>query len=453
MALTATGIGSGLDITNIVNVLVDAEKLPKEAAFNKAEDSIKAKVSAIGSLKSDLSAFQTALAKLADGTGLESRKVETGDSQYFTATADKKAQSGTYSIQVTQLAQAHKVAGSAVADQTLAVGEGTLAFTVAGSSFNVAVAGTDNLVNIAAKINEAPDNRGVTATVITSDAGSRLVFSADNTGVDNQISVTATDTTGVGLGNMFNGAALTQLTAPANAIVSIDNQQVTSQSNRVSGAITGVTLDLTQADSNQTGMLKISRDTETVKNNLTEFVDAYNKLMTSVETLSGYKPDGDRPLQGDAMVRSLASQVRNMVSDRVDQAGGGSIGLFDIGISVDRFGTMTVNNSTLDTALADNMTGVEQLFSTSVTGLGNRLDALAEEYVKTGGVLDSRDSILSGEQRRLDDQKLVFSRKMEQLEARLLKQFNAMDLVVARLNQQSTGLAERLNSLPGVLGR
>lgn len=235
--------------------------------------------------------------------------------------------------------------------------------------------------------------------------------------------------------------------------MSIDNQQVTSQSNRVSGAITGVTLDLTQAGSNQTGMLKISRDTETVKNNLTEFVDAYNKLMTSVETLSGYKPDSDRPLQGDAMVRSLASQVRNMVSDRVDQAGGGSIGLFDIGISVDRFGTMTVNNSTLDTALADNMTGVEQLFSTPVTGLGNRLDALAEEYVKTGGVLDSRDSILSGEQRRLDDQKLVFSRKMEQLEARLLKQFNAMDLVVASLNQQSTGLAERLNSLPGVLGR
>ena len=79
MALTATGLGSGLNITEIVKVLVDAEKVPKEAIFNKTEDTIDAKVSAIGTLKSQLSKFQDALKKLQDGGALNQRTVTLGN--------------------------------------------------------------------------------------------------------------------------------------------------------------------------------------------------------------------------------------------------------------------------------------------------------------------------------------------------------------------------------------
>jgi len=92
MALTATGMGSGLDISNIVKVLVDAEKTPKEAMFNKKEDSIKAKVSAMGTLKSALSTFQDALKKLQTGDALNQRKISVSNETYLTATADKSAQ-------------------------------------------------------------------------------------------------------------------------------------------------------------------------------------------------------------------------------------------------------------------------------------------------------------------------------------------------------------------------
>lgn len=100
MALTATGLGSGLNITEIVKVLVDAEKVPKEAIFNKTEDTIDAKVSAIGTLKSQLSKFQDALKKLQDGGALNQRTVTLGNEDFFTATAGKNSLPGSYNIKI-----------------------------------------------------------------------------------------------------------------------------------------------------------------------------------------------------------------------------------------------------------------------------------------------------------------------------------------------------------------
>ncbi|MDO6641100.1 flagellar filament capping protein FliD [Shewanella sp. 5_MG-2023] len=452
MALTATGIGSGLDINTIVGVLVDAEKLPKEALFDKTEETLDAKVSAIGTLKSKLATFQDALEKLTDPEALNIRKVLTGDSIYFGATADKTAQTGNYQIQVEQLASSHKVAGENIADPSIPVGQGSLDLSVNGEAFSVDIEDTDSLEDIANKINSADDNSGITATIIKSDAGSRLVFSSDETGTDNEVSVIANDTAGSGLNDMFGSGNLTTLSDAKNSIVYIDGQKVTSQSNEVKDAIVGVTLSLTEADMSKTSTLRIEQDDESVKENIQGFVDAYNSLIDSVSDLSKYDAETEQAaaLQGDSMIRSIESQMRNMISDRVD-VDGQAVALYDIGIETDRYGKMTVNSDKLDTALSENMDLVEGLFATPVTGLANRLDTMIEGYVKTGGLIDSRNNSFTSEKSRLDDQREAFSLKMEMLEARLFKQFNAMDLIVATMNQQSSGLVDRLNSLPGAV--
>ncbi|MGS0726103.1 flagellar filament capping protein FliD, partial [Shewanella sp. 0m-11] len=320
MALTATGIGSGLDINTIVGVLVDAEKVPKEAIFDKTEKTIEAKVSAIGTLKSQLSTFQDALEKLSDPASLNIRKVSTGDSSYFSAVADKNAQSGSYQIQVEQLATFHKVAGTNVADASAALGQGKLDLSVNGKAFSIEVEAGDSLEAIAKKVNDSADNSGVTATIIKSDGGSRLVFSSDESGTDNQVTVSATDTVGTGLNDMFGAGNLTELQAAQNAIVHIDGQKVTSQSNDVENAIAGVTLSLTDADVAKTSTLKIEQDNEAVKDNVKGFVDAYNTLIDSINKLSSYDVEKEEAaaLQGDSMIRSIESQLRNMISNRVD---------------------------------------------------------------------------------------------------------------------------------------
>jgi flagellar hook-associated protein 2 len=452
MALTATGMGSGLKISEIVKVLVDAEKMPKEAIFNKTEDTIKAKVSAIGTLKSELAKFQDALKKLQTGEALNQRKVSVGNSLFLTATADKTAQAGTYGIKVEQLAENHKVAGVHAADPALPVGEGSLDFGVDGKNFSVDISATDSLTAIAKKVNEASDNVGVTATVITSDAGSRLVFSSDKSGEDNQISVTANDTSGTGLSDMFGAGNLSTLQDAKNAVLYIDNQKVTSQSNEVTSAITGVTLNLTDADIAKTTTLKIEQDNEAVKANVQGFVDAYNSLVTSIDKMSAYDKEKKTAsaLQGDSMIRSLESQLRSMVSDRVP-TDGGTTALYDIGIKTDRYGKLSIDDAKLTKVISEDMSTVEGLFSTKDTGLANQFSELAKSYVKPRGLIDSRKDGYTNQQSRIADQREAFTLKMEQLTARLTKQFNAMDLVVGQLNQQSSGLVDRLNSLPGAV--
>ncbi|GIU46194.1 flagellar filament capping protein FliD [Shewanella algidipiscicola] len=453
MALTATGIGSGLDINTIVGVLVDAEKVPKEAIFDKKEDALEAQVSAIGTLKSALSKFQDALEKLKDGNSLNQRQVSTGESNYFTASADKNAQSGSYNIVVEQLAQRHKVAGGYTADPKAAVGEGSLDFTVNGNSFSVDVAAGDSLDAIAASINNADDNVGVTATIVTTDGGSRLVISSDTEGSDSNVTVAANDTSGTGLNDMFGTGNLTEVQAAKEAIVYIDGQKLQSQTNEISNAISGVTLNLTDADLNKTSVLKIELDEEAVKENVQGFVDAYNGLIDTIEKLSSYdaKEKKAAAMQGDSMIRSIESQMRNMISTRVDTGGGDSIALYDIGIEADRYGKLSVNSTKLDKVINEDMGSIENLFATKDTGLATRLDTLVEGYVKTSGLLNTRNNTLTEDQQRLEDQREAFNMKMEQLQARLFKQFNAMDLVVGNLTSQGNGVISALNSLPGVV--
>ncbi|MFB2674331.1 flagellar filament capping protein FliD [Shewanella xiamenensis] len=453
MALTATGMGSGLDISNIVKVLVDAEKTPKEAMFNKTEDSIKAKVSAMGTLKSALSTFQDAVKKLQTGDALNQRKISVSSDTYISVTADKTAQAGSFGIKVEQLAANHKIAGTNVSDPKLPVGEGSLGFDINGKSFSVDIGATDSLATIAKKVNEASDNIGVTATVITSDAGSRLVFSSNKTGEDNQITLTATDTSGTGITDMFGTGNTTTLQDAKNAVLYIDDQKVTSQSNEVKNAITGVTLNLKDADIAKTTTIKIEQDNDAVKTNVQAFVDAYNSLATAIDKMSSYDKDKKTAaaLQGDSMIRSIESQLRGIASERIPTEDGGSIALYDIGIKTDRYGKLSVDDTKLSKVLSEDMSSIEALFATPDKGLANRFNDLANSYVKSTGLIADRQSSYTSQQSRLADQRAAFTLKMDQLTARLTKQFNAMDLVVGQLNQQSSGLVDRLNSLPGAV--
>lgn len=446
-------MGSGLDITNIVKVLVDAEKTPKEAMFNKTEDTIKAKVSAMGTLKSALSAFQDAVKKLQTGDALNQRKISVSNSTFLTATADKTAQAGSYGIKVEQLAVNHKIAGTNVANPASGVGEGSLDFDINGKNFSVDIAATDSLDAIAKKVNKASDNVGVTATVVTSDAGSRLVFSSNKTGEDNQINITATDTSGSGLSDMFDASNITTLQDAKNAVIYIDNQKVTSQTNEVKNAISGVTLQLTEADLSKTTTVKIEQDTDAVKTNIKAFVDSYNSLINSVNKLSSYDVDKKTAsaLQGDSMIRSIESQLRSISSERIPTENGGTIALYDIGIKTDRNGNLSIDDTKLSKVVSEDMSSIEALFATSEKGLANRFYDVSNTYVKSRGLIADRQTSYTNQQSRLADQREAFTLKMEQLTARLTKQFNAMDLVVGQLNQQSSGLVDRINSLPGAV--
>ncbi|MBY6186887.1 flagellar filament capping protein FliD [Marinobacter hydrocarbonoclasticus] len=457
MGLTAAGIGSGLDINGIVSALVDASYVPRQVTLDQREAVVQTEISAIGTLKAAMSEFQEKLEKVQDLESFDKRKVDTNTSDYLSAKADSTATEGTYNVIVKSLAESHKVGSAAVPDADTPVGEGSL--TIAAGvddngdpkSMTLDIEADDTLADIAAKINSAEDNPGVTATIITGDSGPRLVMTSKNTGTDNQISVSATDTSGTGLSDTFG--TMEELVAAANATLTIDGMDVTSQSNEVSNAIQGVTLSLKDADLAKTTKVTIDKDVSGAKNAVKDFVEAYNSLQEVIDGLSSYDPEAEvgGPLQGDSLPRGITSQLRNVMSSSYDLGNGETGTLSQFGVSFDRYGKLEINDDKLNEALENDMSSVANLFAAEDTGLAYRLDSTADAYTKTGGLFSSRDDTLQSQLDRISSDREQLDRQMAAYEARLFKQFNAMDAVVYQLNSQAAMLTDRLAGLPGLV--
>jgi flagellar hook-associated protein 2 len=452
MGLTSVGLGSGLDINGIVSALVTSEQAPKVAQFNSKEGAINAEISALGSLKSSLSEFKSSLSFLSKTTSFDSQSVSLSKSTYLSATVSNNAVSGSYNVAVEQLAVSQKVGSAPVSDVTAALDEGSLNFAVDGNSFDVAVTTDDTLQTLVSKINSAKDNVGVTATIVNSDAGAKLVLTSNKTGTANNITVSAADTgAGTVLADTF---AMTELQPAKDSIIYIDGLKLTSSSNSVEGAIDGVTLNLKDADIDKPTTLTVAQNTNSIKTGIKSFVEAFNSMSKTITDLTSYNAATETAavLQGDSLPRGIQSQLRGVISSAFSTSDG-NLSLASIGITTTRSGTLEIDDDILTAALKNNVTGIKEMFTTEDTGVATKLDGYLDSYVGTGSIIDSRDSSLDSNLERLNDQREVFARKMASFEARLFKQYNYMDLIVGQLSTQSSDLQSRLDSLPGLVSQ
>jgi flagellar capping protein FliD len=247
------------------------------------------------------------------------------------------------------------------------------------------------------------------------------------------------------------------ITRAQSAILYVDGLQVTSDSNTVTTAIDGLTLNLVSAQSSadllagKTVDVTVGVDKGTVKSNVQKFVDAYNSLISTVGQLSAVVPvtDGNPvagPLVGDVTVRGLMSGIRN---ELVKMTGpDGARALAELGITTQKDGTLKIDDTKLSTALDNNFEGVAEYFSGS-NGLMTRLESNVGNYLKSDGVLDQRTKSLSGTLANIDDQREALDLRIEKVQARLVAQYSAMDSLVARLQKTSESLTSQLASLPG----
>ena len=142
MGISSPGIGSGLNVNEIVSKLMVAESTPL-AQFDKKSASYLAQVSAFGNLSSALGAFQSSLSSLTSLSGFQTMSTTPGDASIFTATANSTAKPGSYRVNVTQIAQAQVLASGGYKSITSAIGLGaktTINFslgTVSGGSFGI----------------------------------------------------------------------------------------------------------------------------------------------------------------------------------------------------------------------------------------------------------------------------------------------------------------------------
>ena len=479
-----TGLGSGIKIDEIVTALVNAERAPKTNQLDRLEKQTTTRISAIGSLTGALNTFKTALDALNKPSLFESRTASTSSSSVFKATATATAPAGTYSVQVQQLAASSKVALQSVSGGTGATfNSGTLEISAGSSSISVDVTAANNtLAGMRDAINEAGKDSGINATIITDDSGSRLVLSSTKTGAGNDIQVAVTedgvtpgdnalsgqafiptvdpDNSGVFLKPSSDTGAGGVITQAQSAKLTIDGLQLVRDSNKIEDALEGVTLDLASAQSatdladGKTISLTVGVDKGSVKSNLQKFVDAYNALMSSSAQLTAVVPvDGSDnpvtgPLVGDSTVRSVMSGLRNEIVKMTGVSDSGVRALADLGITTDKDGKLSLDDTKMTAALDSNFDQVGG-YLTGDDGLMGRLSNFVSSYVATDGVLKQRTDALQTTKQGIDKQREALDKRVESLQTRLYAQYNAMDSLVGQLSRTSESLGSMLANLPG----
>lgn len=442
--ISSPGVGSGLDVSSIVDQLMAIERRP----LNRLEADkrgLEAQLSSIGQLKSSLSSFQDTLANLKTLDAFEVYKAESSDETIFTATTNSDASIGTSTIQVNKLALAHKMGSVAIADTdttTLGGAGDQITLTVAGNAFTVDGGGL-TLTELRDAINDAPDNTGVSATIISENTGShRLVLTSTETGNVNAMGLSFTGSLGTDLG-------LTDITDPAqlDSEILLDGlYTITRPGNTIDDAISGVTLNLT----GETGVgdpatgLSISRDTDAVKEAVQGFVDAFNELRTTMDGMAG----SDSAL--DSTLRGIESQMRNIFNTPPAGLTTGFTYLTEVGVSFQRDGTLSLDADDLETAIAGDFAGLADLFANDSEGYLFRLDSVVEGFVAFDGLLDSRKDSIDSSVRSVDDRIFDMEFRLGLREQSLLDQFNALDSLMGQLQGTSAFLTQQLAALPTI---
>ncbi len=447
--LSAAGIGSGLDVESIVTQLMALERRPLDALQKKKTD-IDARISAYGTLKSALSTFQTAMKDLSTPSALKIFTATSGDDSVFSASATSTAAASTFQVEVARMAERHKFASVEALDTDTFGGGAGDALTIqvgvdVADILTVDLSAASTLGEIRDAINTEPTNPGVTATIIFgNDGNQKLVLTSDDSGAANALTLSyAGGVSGATFGfqeiNAIGGDA-----ALLDAEISVDGYNVTRGNNSIDDIIQGVTLDLRSAVPGTTFTLDVERDITAVSDSVQAFADAYNEVLSAIQTLR----DGD--LATDSALFSVERGLRNVMNTPASGLLSGLSYLGEIGLSFSREGTLTVDAADVESALTNDFNAVSELFSTEGQGFASRLDTLVNGWLDLDGLIKGRTDGLDSSKRLLETREQSLEYRMTQIEAGLYAQFSRLDTLLGSLQVTSDYLSQQLQMLPSI---
>jgi flagellar hook-associated protein 2 len=231
---------------------------------------------------------------------------------------------------------------------------------------------------------------------------------------------------------------MTTVTSATDAVVEIDNFTVTSSSNTISGAIEGVSIT---AKAMGSSTLSITRDDEAILESVKEFASAYNSLMTEI------KSQRSGQLEADSTLLTIERQIRDVFNSGSAISGSSFRYLVEAGVSLDKNGEMKVDEEQVTSLLDSDFSSFVNLFSAEGEGYANRLDSLADGWLQTDGLIDSREVGLNARLDTIDRQRDRMEARLATTEERIRAQYAAMDTLVSSLNSQGNYLLSQLSAL------
>ncbi|KGT90613.1 flagellar filament capping protein FliD [Enterobacter cancerogenus] len=463
-SISTLGIGSGLDLSTILDSLTTAEKASL-TPISTQQTAYTAKLSAYATLKSSLSTFQTANTAL-NSADLFSATSASSSSSAFSATTSGTVVAGKYTVSVTQLAQAQTLTSAVQTSNTTALGDSsassrTLSIALKdGTSKDITLTSDQtSLTGMRDAINSA--DAGVSATIIKVGDGSyRLSLTSSETGSDNAVSsikVTGDDTLQgiLGYDSTASSNAMTESVTAQNAKLTVNNVEIENSSNTISDALEGITLNLNDTTSgNQT--LTITKDTSKAESAIKTWTDAYNTLLDQFNTLTKYtavdvgadsQDSSNGALVGDSTLRTIQTQLKSMLTNA--QSSSTYKTLAQIGITTDpTTGSLELDSDKLETALSSDADGVKEMIvgDGKTTGITTTIATNLTGWLSTTGIVQAATDGVSKTLNQLTDQYNEMSTRIDNMVARYKTQFTALDVLMSSLNQTSSYLTQQFES-------
>lgn len=458
--ISSAGIGSGLQVEDIITKLMSIEKQPVTRLQTQAS-TIQTKISAFGQLQSALSSFRDASQSLTRATTWGASTATSSDPTSIQVTAGEGAVPGNYAISVQSLASSHAAVTRTYDSADELVGAGTLrveigSFGQAGfapqpnlAAMSIDISPTDSLATVRNKINAA--GAGVSAVIVNDVTGTRLVISSTNPGSSNAFRLSGD---GGAADLSFDPDqpvnAMTQTQAPADAQVTINGLQIATSGNRLTDTVQGLTINLNR-ETTGTVQINVTQDNTALKTSVQGFVDSYNALakMLSAQTKYDETTKSAGKLQGDSTAVSLQRQLRNALTAS-SPASSVYASLNSVGVALQADGTLKIDDTKLTTALNSNLTEVRSLFSAtnattpSENGVATRMRLFADQMLASEGALTTKtaglNTSLTLNQKRQDE----FTNRMALTEARLRAQYSALDTNMSRLTALNTYITNQV---------
>lgn len=440
---SVSGLVSGIDYNSMIEQLVELERRPI-AVKEERQEAYEKKISKYGELSSLLETLQTSAEGLKSRAGFYARAAEAGDASVCNVTASSLASEGNYQLEITQLAQAHRIASSAVeaGDAAVASGSGNFSFRVGdGDAITVAVDGTTTLEGLAAAVNTATDQAD--ASVIHDGTGYRLVLKSRLPGAENAIEVTENATSlGLPTGPVSGGQ---QLQAAQDAVFTIDGLAMTRGTNTVEGAVEGVSITLKTTG---TSSLSVTNDTAAIREKITAFVDACNAVVTMVSSNVAYDADAGTAsaFTGESTARDIVNRLQSILGTRVTGLSEGLHVFSQIGIKTGSDGTLTIDQAVLEETLASDLEGVSDLFN-AAGGLAVSVHDYVDQVTDTiSGSITTRTKGLDAIVSRLADEIDQAEARLEETEEDLVARFAKLEAIMSEYSSQASYITSLFSS-------
>jgi flagellar hook-associated protein 2 len=434
-----TGLGAGIDVTSVVQQLLNAERGP-EILWKAQQSTLNVQTTSWHNLQANINSLLEKVRSLGDVLGVFTSRIATSSQPgILTASAASSAASGNHVITIGNLAATSSYYTSAVASGSTTFATGS--FTLQVGSKSAVTVTADNTINtldkLAAYINGK--NYGVSASIVTDASGARLSIVSQTSGLPGDVSITGNTT----------GLAFTKSAAGSNASLTIDNVPVSSSSNTVTGALPGVTLQLTGQSATPVNV-SVAPDREGIKGAVNDFVASYNAAIAAVNVQ--YKIDPNTyaagELASDSTLRSLQASLLRDATYSIT-GNNGFTGLASLGIKMQDDGSLTVDDTKLSEALAGHFTDVQNFFqSVAPSGFGSNFSSDLSKVSSSQGSIQMDLNQIAQTQKTLTNQIQQLEDRLAQKQIMLINQYSQVNaalqqfpLIMARITGQLSFLS------------